>query len=47
MIINEADGCIKEKNRSKYLVFDSANQNNEVLKIYNELWDEIKMILGP
>ena len=33
---------LKEKNGSKYLVFDSANENNEVLKKYNELWDEIK-----
>ena len=32
LIINEADGYIKEKNGSKYLVFNSANENNEVLK---------------
>ena len=42
LIISEADGYIEEKNGSKYLVFDSANENNEVLKKYNELWDEIK-----
>ena len=42
LIISEADGYIKEKNGSKYLVFDSANENNEVLKKYNELWDGIK-----
>ena len=28
LIINEVDGYIKEKNESKHLVFDSANQNN-------------------
>ena len=28
---------IKEKNGSKYLVFDSVNENNEVLRKYNEL----------
>ena len=33
LIINEVDGYINEKNESKYLVFDSANKNNEVLKI--------------
>ena len=38
LIITEADGYIEEKNGSKYLVFE----NNEVLKKYNELWDEIK-----
>ena len=32
MIISEADGYVKEKNGSKYLVFDSVNENNEVLK---------------
>ena len=32
----------KKKNGSKYLVFDSANENNEVLKKYNELWVGIK-----
>ena len=38
LIISEADGYIKEKNGSKYFVFDSANENNEALKNYNELW---------
>ena len=42
LIISEVDGYIKEKNGSKYLVFDSTNENNEVLKKYNELWDGIK-----
>ena len=42
MIISEADGYIKEKNGSKHLVFDSANENNEVLKKYAGLWYAIK-----
>ena len=42
LIISEANGYVKERNGSKYLVFDSANENNEVLKKYNELWEEIK-----
>ena len=32
LIISEADGYMKEKNGSKYLVFGSANKDNEVLK---------------
>ena len=32
LIISKVDRYIKEKNGSKYLVFDSANENNEVLK---------------
>ena len=34
LIISKVDGYIKEKNGSKYLVFDSVNENNEVLKKY-------------
>ena len=42
LIISEVDGYIKEENGSKYLVFHSASENNEVLKKYNELWKGIK-----
>ena len=42
LIISEVDGYINEKNGSEYLVFDSVNESNEVLKEYNELWDGIK-----
>ena len=42
LIISEVDGYIKEKNGSKHLVFDSANENNEVLKKYVGLWYAIK-----
>ena len=31
LIISEVLGDIEEKNKSKYLVFDSANESNEVL----------------
>ena len=41
LIISKADEYIKEQNGSKYLCFDSANENNEVLKKYNELFDGI------
>ena len=42
LIINKAYGYIKEKNGEKYLILDSENENNEVLKKYNEIWDGIK-----
>ena len=32
----------EEKNKSKYLVFDSTDENKEVLNKYRELWDGIK-----
>ena len=37
LIIGEVDGHIKEKDRSKYLVFDSTDENREVLEKYAEL----------
>ena len=42
LIIGEVDGHIEEKNGSKYLVFDSTNENIKVFKKYIELWDGIK-----
>ena len=42
LIIGEVDGHIEEKNGSKYLVFDSTDENKEVLKRYAELWIGIK-----
>ena len=42
LIINEVDGYIKEKNGNKYLIFNSADKNKEVLKKYTELWNGIK-----
>ena len=42
LIIGKVDGHIEEKNESKYLVFDSTDENKEVLKKYTELWDGIK-----
>ena len=43
----EVDGhiecnSIKEKNGSKYLVFDSTDEIKEVLKKYTETWDGIR-----
>ena len=40
--INHASGYIEEKNGNKYLIFDSVNENKEVLKKYLDVWDGIK-----
>ena len=53
LIIGKVDGHIEcnfiecssvecEKNGNKYLVFDSTDENKEVLKKHRELWDGIK-----
>ena len=36
------DAFIEEKNGSKYLVFNSADENKEILAKYKELLDWIK-----
>ena len=40
--INHASGYTEEKNGNKYLIFDSVNENKEVLKKYLDVWDGIK-----
>ena len=42
LIIGKVDGHIEEKNETKYLVFDSADESKEALEKYIELWDGIK-----
>ena len=42
LIIGTIDGFIEEKNESKYLVFDSTDENKEIFKKYTELLDKIK-----
>ena len=48
--INHASGYIEETNGNKYLFFDSADENKEVLKKYADVWDgnksKIKAING-
>ena len=41
LIIGNVDGHIEEENGSKYLVFDSTDENKEVWKKYTELWNGI------
>ena len=40
--INHASGYIEEKNGNKYLIFDSVDENKELLKKYNYVWNGIK-----
>ena len=40
--IGKVDGHTEEKNESKYLVFDSTDENKEVLEKYTELRDGIE-----
>ena len=40
--INHANGYIEEKSGNKYVIFDSVDENKEVLKTYADVSDEIK-----
>ena len=40
--IDRTSGYIEEKNKNKYLIFDSVDENKEVLKKYGDVWDGIK-----
>ena len=42
LLIDHANGYIKEKGVNKYLVFDSTNKNIELLKKYNDVFNGIR-----
>ena len=42
LIVNHANGYIEEKGVNKYLIFDSTDENKELLKKYNDVWNGIK-----
>ena len=42
LTINEMIGHFEEKNENKYLVLDDIDENKEVSKKYEEVWDGIK-----
>ena len=42
LCIDHANGYIEEKNGHKYLIFDSVDENKELLKKYNHIWNGIK-----
>ena len=41
-IIAHANGYIEEKGVNKYFIFDSTDENKELLKKYNDVWNGIK-----
>ena len=40
--VDHVNGYIEEKGANKYLVFDSTDENKELLKKYNDVWNGIK-----
>ena len=42
MLVNHANGYIEEKNGNKYLIFDTTDENKEVLKRCVDVWAGIK-----
>ena len=40
--IKHANGYIEEENENKYLIFDSTDENKELLKKYSYVWNGIK-----
>ena len=42
LMINEMIGHFEEKNENKYLVLDDVNENKEVSKKYEEVWEDVK-----
>ena len=42
LLIDHVSGYIEEKGVNKYLVFDSTDENKELLKKYNDVWNGIR-----
>ena len=42
LLINYASGYIKKDNENKYLIFDCTDENKELLRKYNDVWNGIK-----
>ena len=42
LLINHASWYIEEKGVNKCLIFDSTDENKELLKKYNDVWNGIK-----
>ena len=41
-MINEMIGHFEEKSENKYLVLDNVDENKEVSKKYEEIWEGVK-----
>ena len=42
LLISNANGYIEEKSVNKYFIFDSADKNKELLKKWNDVFNEIR-----
>ena len=42
LLINHASGYIEKDNENKYLIFDRTDENKELLRKYNDVWNGIK-----
>ena len=42
LFLDHANGYIEKKNGNKYLMFDSVDENKQLLKKYNDVWNGIK-----
>ena len=42
MQVNPASGYIEEENGNKHLIFDSTDENKELLKKHSDVWSGIK-----
>ena len=42
LMINEMIGHFEEKNENKYLVLDDVDENKEVSKKYEDIWEGVK-----
>ena len=42
LLINHAIRYIEEKGVNEYLIFDSTDENKELLKKYNDVWNGIR-----
>ena len=43
LMINEMIGYFEEKSENKYLVLDAVDENKEVSKKYEEVWEGLKI----
>ena len=41
--VNHANGYIEEKSLNKYLIFDSTDEDKELIKKYQDVWNGIKI----
>ena len=42
LLVNHANGYIQERCVNKYLIFDSTDENKELLRKYNDAWNGVR-----